>query len=190
MSFLSVISTGLSIFGQLRQEQQEQSAFLFNAAINQQQAELTRQAGDIQIARLRRQKRTFGAKQEAAFAAAGVRLTGSPLQVLADTSAELELDIQIEDFNTRIGILNAQTSAELDIIRGNIARQSSFIAAGTTLLSQIPNFISSQNRARTITTSVVPSTSAERTAVSDSSSERRLICCWRARNACTRSGSN
>lgn len=144
----SAASVGLQLIGQIGQGQQEQRIFNFNSAINQQKAELTRQAGDIQIARLRRQKKTFASKQQAAFAAAGVRLTGSPLQVLADTSAELELDIQIEDFNTRVGILNAQSGAELDIIRGQIARTSSFISAGTTLLSQIPNFLSSQNRAR------------------------------------------
>jgi hypothetical protein len=149
MSFttaLSAIGTGLSIYGQLQQGRQQQQFHNYNAAVNRQKAELTKQAGELSVARLRREKRRFGAKQQAAFAKAGVRLTGSPLQVLADSAAELELDIMIEDYNTRIAILSAQSSADLDVIRGQQARTASFIGAGSTLLTQLPSFISSGNK--------------------------------------------
>jgi len=153
MSFTQLllgVGTGLVVQQQIRAGQQQQQIFEFNAAINRQKAELTKQAGKLKTERLRRQKRAFGRKQQAAFAVAGVRLTGSPLQVLADTAAELEFDIMVEDFNTRIAVLNAETSGELDIVRGQQAQSAGLINAGTTLLSQIPNFITSQNRARIV----------------------------------------
>jgi len=125
MSFttaLLAIGTGLQITQQIRQGKQQQQIFEFNAQVSQQKATLAKQSGKLRADRLRRQARTFSAKQTAAFAKAGVRLTGSPLQVLADTAAELELDARIEEFNTEVDVLNAQTNAQLDIIRGREAR--------------------------------------------------------------------
>ena len=151
MSFgtiLSAIGTGFTVASQVKQGQQQQQLSNFNAAVSKQKAQLTQQAGDLRIDRLRREKRRFAAKQTAAFAKAGVRLTGSPLQTIADSAAELEMDILIEDFNTRVGVMNAQSNSELDLLRGDIANRSGFIGAGKTLLTQIPNFITSQNRAR------------------------------------------
>jgi len=151
MSFTTALiagATALTVGSQIRQGQQQQQVFQFNAAVNRQKAELAREAGQIRSDRLRREKRKFTARQTAAFAAAGVRLTGSPLQTLSDTAAEIEFDIMVEDFNTRVSILNAQTAGELDIIRGEQSRTASLISSGTTLLTQIPNFITSQNRAR------------------------------------------
>ena len=121
MSFTQALLTGFIATQQIRQAQQQRQVFEFNAKLNRQKAELAKTAGDIRRDRLRRQKASFTKTQAAAFAGAGVRLTGSPLQVIADSAAEFEDEIMIEDFNTRIAILNAQTSAELDLIRGSQA---------------------------------------------------------------------
>ena len=157
MSFataITAIGTVLQVTQQIKQGQQQQQIFEFNAAVNRQKAFLAGELGKLQKARLRRQRKSFGAKQQAAFAKAGVRLTGSPLQVLADTAAELEFDIMIEDFNTRIAILNANTAADLDIIRGQQARSASFASAGATLLTILPSFL--QNKGNIFATSSIP----------------------------------
>jgi hypothetical protein len=151
MSFTTILSAagiGLQVVGQLRQAKQQEQIFNYNAAVNRQQAELAQRAGDVRTERLRRERRRFLSKQTAAFAAAGVRMTGSPLQVLSDTAAEIELDIMIEDYNTRLDIMNAQSNAELNQIRAGFSRDAGFISAGTTLLTQIPTFVSSLNRGR------------------------------------------
>jgi hypothetical protein len=155
MSFgtaIAGIGTVLQVSQQIKQGKQQQQIFEYNSAVNRQKAQLAKIAGEATIAKLRRQKKSFSAKQEAAFAKAGVRLTGSPLQVLADSAAELEFDIMTEDFNTRVAILNANSAAELDLIRGDQANKAGFINAGATLLTQIPNFISSGNRGSSIPT--------------------------------------
>ncbi len=156
MSFttaLLAVGTGLQIAGQLRQGQQQQQLFEFNSAVNRQKAQLALETGKLNQERMKRRRKSFGKKQQAAFAKAGVRLSGSPLQVLSDTAAELEFDIMIEDFNTRVAILNANTAADLDIIRGQQAVQASFLNAGSTLLSVIPSFASSGNLGNIPTTS-------------------------------------
>lgn len=150
---LTAASIGLQIFGQIRQGQQEQQIFNFNAAVSRQKAELTRQAGDIRINQLRDRKRRLKSSQVAAFGAAGVRLTGTPLQTIADSDSQAEIDIMLVDIETRNAILAALSDAELSELKGSFALSSSFISAGTTLLSQIPSFVSSRNLATVNTTS-------------------------------------
>ena len=150
MSFtqaLLAIGTGLTITQQIRQSRTQAKLFEFNSAVNRQKAELTQISGDLEISQLRRRKRRLKAAQVASFAAAGVRLTGTPLQTISDSLAQAELDILTTDFETRVGILNAQTDAELDLIRARITERAGLISAGTTLLSVLPSFISSGNRA-------------------------------------------
>jgi len=148
MSFtqaLLAVGTGLQITQQIKQGRQQAQLQTFNAAVNRQKAELTQISGDLEIAQLRRRKRRLLATQTAAFAAAGVRLTGSPLQTISDSLAQAELDILTTDFETRVSILNAQTDAELDLIRARISERTGLLSAGTTLLSILPSFISSRN---------------------------------------------
>ncbi len=150
---LTAGSIGLQIFGQIRKGQQEQQIFNFNAAVSRQKAELTRLSGDLRISQLRDRKRRLASSQVAGFAGAGVRITGTPLQVIADSDSQAEIDIMLVDIETRNAILAATSDAELDILRGSLARSSSLISAGTTLLSQIPSFVSSRNLATVNTTS-------------------------------------
>lgn len=159
MSFgLSLLSMGMQMYGQVQQGRQQKQIFEYNAAVNEQKAQLARQAGDLRVDRMRRYNKSFTAKQTAAYTAAGVTLQGSPLQVLSDTAAELELDAQIEEFNTNVAVLNARNGAELDRMRGSQAASASYIGAGSTLLSRIPNFISSGNMGRVSSTPVSAST--------------------------------
>ena len=149
MSFatgLGVASAGLSIFGTLQQGRQEQQLHEFNATVAQQKAQLAEISGGINKTRLRRQQRKFESAQTAGFAAAGVRASGTPMQVKADSLAQFEFDIMIEDFNTRVAVLNATSEAELSRLRGSQARTASFINAGSTLLSASSSFIKSGNK--------------------------------------------
>ena len=149
---LTAASVGLQIFGQIQQGQQQQQISNFNAAVSRQKAELTRLSGDVRINQLRDRKRRLKSAQVAAFAAGGVRITGTPLQTIADSDSQAEIDIMLVDIETRNAILAAISDAELDELRGSFALSSSFISAGTTLLSQIPSFISSRNLATINTT--------------------------------------
>lgn len=142
---LLAASTAVTIFSQIKQGKQEAQVFEFNAAISRQKVELAVASGRITQERLRKRATSFQKRQVAAFAKAGVRLTGSPLQVLSDTAAELEFDILIEDFNTRVAVLNALTGTELELLRASQATTSSLFNAGSTLLTVLPSFIRSGN---------------------------------------------
>ena len=153
MSFgLSLLSMGMQMYGQVQQGKQQQQMFEYNAAVNRQQADMIKQSGALKVEQMRRSKSRMASSQVAAYAKAGVRMTGSPLQVVADTATELEMDIMIEDYNTRIGVINAQNQSDLNIMRGSQAMSSAYIGAGTTLLSQLPSFVGSRGSSPNIPT--------------------------------------
>ena len=135
---LGLIGTGLQVFGQLRQGQQQSQAYNFNAQVAQQRAQLAKESGRLQIERQRRDASKFSATQRAKYAKAGVRLAGSPMEVLVADAAELEHDAMILDFNTRIAMLNAESDSSLNLFKAQQAETSSFLNAGTTLLTAIP----------------------------------------------------
>jgi len=74
------------------------------------------QAGaNLQALRARKQKESFLSRQRAAFAKAGVRSTGSPFEVIVDSAAEMELDLQTDFFN-------ASFAANQEITRAHFSR--------------------------------------------------------------------
>jgi len=143
MSFataLTAIGTGISVLSQIQAGRQQQSIFEFNAAIGRQQAVIAQAQGQITKEQLQREKVRLRKRQVAAFGKSGVRASGSPFQVIADSMAEAEFAILVNDYNTRVNVLNALAGAELDVLRGEQARTASLIGAGTTLLTLASTF--------------------------------------------------
>jgi len=140
LSIGTILSGGLQAAANIAEGKRTSDAFEFNAAVLQQKAILIGEKAKLDLERQRKAARTFTAKQTAAFAASGVRLTGSPLQVLQDSAAQLELDILITDFNSKIDIFSALSEAKFQLQRAQIAERSSFIKAGASLLNILPSF--------------------------------------------------
>lgn len=142
---LGIAATGLSVFSQLRQGKQQQEIFEFNAAINQQKAQIAREAGRIAAGQIIQERTRLTKAQTAAFGASGVGPSGTPFFVKSDSLVQSEFELLVNDYNTRIGITNALAAAELDKKRGKEARTASFINAGTTLLTAASAFSGSKN---------------------------------------------
>ena len=137
---------GLKVLSQRVQTQNQAQVFEFNADIDRQQKTLELERGRLEADKIRRNKLRVGKAQVAAFAGAGVRLTGTPVHVLAETAAELELDVQLALVDANIRGLNAQQSAELNELRARQARTTGFITTGSTLLTQTASFLMSRNQ--------------------------------------------
>jgi hypothetical protein len=91
-------------------------------------AALAIQEGAREAARRRRLARRELASQRVAFARAGVTLEGSPLELLAQNAAELEMDaLNVE--------LDARRTANLERMRAKSIRDVSRTARGAALLS-------------------------------------------------------
>ncbi len=74
----------------------------------------------------RQQQKTIGAMR-ANFGASGVRLEGSPLEVLAESVAAAETDLETLRHNTRLRLKGARLGAQLDLSRAKSQRTGAFL---------------------------------------------------------------
>lgn len=122
-------------FGQKKQGDLAADASRYNAQIYEQQAGLIRQAAAQDKITGRRQKASFLSTQKTNYAFRGVKLTGSPLLVIADSAANLELDIQNTEFNALTRASYADSAASLSRIYARNQKLAGTTSAGATLLN-------------------------------------------------------
>lgn len=135
MSVLATIGTVITAISAIASASQKARAARYNAAISSLYAEQAKRQGEITKYRLERQRKAMLGRQKALYAKAGVELSGSPLEVLADTEAQYELDKQLAAYNTEVdrtrylyGARNYNDMAKSIMTQG-------FLNAGGTLLT-------------------------------------------------------
>jgi hypothetical protein len=138
LPLLTLLGGVMKSTAQIQQGRREAQIHEYNAAVYRQQAFLIGEKAKLDVERQRTQARKFKSAQVATVGASGVRLTGSPLEVIEDTAAEFILDQNITDFNARVDQWAALTNANLSLKKAQIARSSSFIKAGSSLLDMLP----------------------------------------------------
>jgi len=114
----------------------------YNAAVARSQALALETVADIDIARQRKIATRLRGTQVAGYAKAGVKLEGSPLEVMIDSAAEAEKDIAITRYNAKIGILQAGSQVEQYNISKKIALSNA--ATSSNLLRASAKFNQSQ----------------------------------------------
>lgn len=150
-------ATAVKTVSDLREGTQASAIEQYNARVAQAQAgavrtsaafeseTLTKQS-EVEQARIAREKGQAIGKQRALYAKAGVRLDeGSPLEVMADTASQFELDLAANRYNLATGMekiryesqtQQAQLTAESEYRRqlAKSRKTSSYLTAGSTLL--------------------------------------------------------
>ena len=81
-------------------------------------------------------------QQRAAYAAAGVRLTGSPLLVMAQTIQDSEKDISLLQEETDARALSFKMQSRIFEDTASSAKTSSYFRAGSTILTGIGSGVS------------------------------------------------
>ena len=92
------------------------------------QAELTRQAGEFEVSRLRESEKRLQARQRVAFAKSGVRRTGTVLEVMKQTAQEVEE----EALNIQFG---AESGEQARLFEARQVKKAGQIGGVTTLLT-------------------------------------------------------
>jgi hypothetical protein len=139
---LSAIGTGVSAFGQYQQGQSMQSAANYNAAVAEQQAGMIEASGELEAYKIRKQGETIKGTQRARYAASGIRTTGSAAEVLADTAASIQLDMDIARYNTQVGAMGARSQAAMSRYQGQQYAQAGRMGAFTTLIGGLGSMAS------------------------------------------------
>lgn len=138
MGFLGALTVGagaLTAYGQVKQGQQAAQAEQYNAAVYNQQSDLIKQAAASNKEADLRAKASAVSTMRANYAFRGVKLSGSPLLVLADTAANLEKDVQNREYEMLVGATRAQSQARMSEMAARNYKMAGYIGAGGTVLS-------------------------------------------------------
>lgn len=132
---LMAVGTGLQAYGQLSSGQAQVKAQQQNVDASIAEAKNTLAQGQFEAARTRYQGGRLTSAQEAAYGAAGVTLSGSPLEVMKESSAQNELDAMTQEYNAKIGANRSLSQASYQSKMAMAQNQSTLINAGSTLLT-------------------------------------------------------
>ena len=137
--------TGISAIGQVAQGQYAMSAAEYNAQVAKQQAAEQSQAAKSKALSLSEQRRQIVGKQIAGFGASGVDPnSGSPLDVMAQTAANYERDIQYAGISADQATQAGDEQAQIDLMQGRQAQMAGWIGAGSSLASGAGNMMRSK----------------------------------------------
>jgi hypothetical protein len=94
----------------------------YNAAVSRANAEAIRSVADLEIESQKKQEARFKGAQTAGYAKSGVKLTGSPIEVMIDSATEFKRNQAITDYNAKIGMMQATSQAKIYDVAGQLAK--------------------------------------------------------------------
>jgi len=113
--------TTATAYGQYQAGQSQKKLAEYNAALAKREA-------DIEADRFKREKVTLASRMRAGYGAAGVQMSGTPLEVMDQTAKDIESDIALTRWK-------GDVEAGLYRYKGRVAGRSGTWKAGTTLLT-------------------------------------------------------
>lgn len=133
-----VISTGVSVYGQVQAAKTAKATGKYNAKVAENQAIQTEMDAAENIRRQRIANRKAMSMQAGRFAGAGVVINeGTPLELLSESAATLELEVQDYNRNARLQGQNLRAQGAMALYTGKQQAQAYQIGAVSTLLEGV-----------------------------------------------------
>ena len=134
----AVVGVGMQAYGQYQAGQQAKIGGAANASIYEQEAEVTKQNAVLNEARQRKDLRYSVGTMNALYGKSGVSVnTGSPLDAVADSIANAELEIAIGKYNSLADEKMKMSQARLSRAYGADAARTANLQASGTLLQGV-----------------------------------------------------
>lgn len=111
------------------------NAYKFNASMLELQGRMVRLQANQAIKDIRAKGMSMFSTQRALYAKAGVKMSGSPIEVMADSLKESELDAIFTDINATYNIGTLKTQAEIYRDYGRMEEGRAKISAAKTILN-------------------------------------------------------
>lgn len=131
---VSIAGTGLAVAGTLSAAQAQAEALRYSAAVGQAEAQQARISGEFEAAQLREQARMNLARSRAAAGASGVMLEGSPLEALAYSATQYELDALAALYGAETIARGREAGSALARFQAGRTQLAGYVGAGTQLL--------------------------------------------------------
>ena len=141
MAASAVVSAGSAVYS----AQERKKAAAYTAKSAEEAGEESTAMANLEAERHRDKIRRLKSSQIASYAKSGVKMEGSPLEVLADTAAQADLDEMIIKHGGQAESSAYGAQAMLSHMKGRSASTAGYINAGSSLLSGAYNISSSYN---------------------------------------------
>ena len=139
------LGTGFSIFGQLQQGAAQARAGKTQEKLAKVQASEEEKRADEEAGQMRERAREMAGYQRAAYSAAGIDLTGTPMLVVSQTLRDSSKDIENMYKQSDARRLDYLTNASIFKDTAKSAKTASYLGAGSTLLTGAAQGISTWN---------------------------------------------
>ena len=133
---LGTAGVATQMFGAITEGMSTQKAYNRNASIYDEQGNALMANLPITQHRLKREYNQVSGAQQAMYAKAGVKMSGSPLEVALDSAKEYELDKAITDYNYKLQQNKLKNQANMERYYGKVAKRQG-ITKAITLLTQL-----------------------------------------------------
>jgi len=133
-------STAVKAYGQYKSAKDQEAAARYNKMVSEQMAEMIDQSSALTEYQGRRQKDKFLGSQRALYARSGVSSEGSPLEVMADSAGQLELDIAVRKYNSQIQKMQALSEANNYARLQKTMKRQAILSPLTTILQSASSF--------------------------------------------------
>ena len=127
----ALVAAGSAVYS----AQQQRKTAEYRAKLAEEAGEEVAAGTEFEKARAEREGKRLKSRQRAAYAKAGVRMEGSPLEVLADTQAELDLEQMVIEHGGYVQKRGYQRTAMWERQIGRSQERAGYIEAGTSLLA-------------------------------------------------------
>lgn len=127
--------------GALQSGDAQQQAGNYNANIAFQNANEATAAGKIAVGQNERQSAMQISSEKAQYGANGVQLSGSPLDVLTQSVTQAALSSQLLSHKYAMKAFGYDTSGEMDLYQGDVAKNNSYYSAASDILTGAGNGI-------------------------------------------------
>lgn len=137
---LMLVTTGLSVIGNLVQGNQAAAMAKAQKAAYDQQAEATRQAANYEAIREFEKGQKIQSAAITQIGSSGVLTTGSPTEALVENAKQNQLDIEAIRFNALMKSNQLQTQGDIALFGGQQKQQAGYLGAATSVASGLANY--------------------------------------------------
>lgn len=132
-----MIGAGISAYGAIQQANATKTASQFNAAINERDATAALNQSDADARRIAFQGKLAEGSIAAGYGASGVRMEGSPLDILAQSAEQAKLDESMVRYKGALRAQGLRDTAGLNRMAGDTAEDQGYLNAASALLTGV-----------------------------------------------------
>jgi len=149
MAWWIAAGVALQMYGAYRQGKAAKKASAYNSAVLQEAIAEENYRSGVIADKIRAKKRLMGKGQLAAYMKTGVRLEGTPLEVMADTAAQFEEELVINENDRRLTVARLRMGIGAERMAGKEAMTAAYISTGATILQTAGQYFGSRTPTQT-----------------------------------------